>query len=910
MFVEKIFENRDGKDKSGIGIVWLLATIGNKSTYKRIPKRDIQHIQISKVCETISSTSANVNPSLTLRLSSNLLYGVSIAYKQKTQYFYVAANNTKLSIQKSALTSIMQSSIRGNDKLNADGSQNFLPLHDVLNQDIITINPDIINANPSQHLKNHSSKVRYRRKGSKEYFLYDDEAFDVHNDLCPKFNIDILNDHSVSKGKQPSSRSNRKSSLISDEGTDDISLVSVNSFIEKANKEKIDRSKFRRSDNATIFNSLFVEANGPATFHDDLNALQEMYKFNQAELEYNESRFEEDMLHGFLNLEFDDHGDIRRSDELQEKEVEKNKAEESQLQGAPIAEFSNLPNTASPMNLENQEIDIFNFKFDDPLKQTNKLEKEINGKTNNDGLLQEVLQNVNEEDIPDKQKTLSGPHNVDLVPNKSRRLKNKIGYDEIITFSNTDLQNSKAKFFKQVEEDLVRKAESRFQKIAKEILPELSDGTFKYYPFVAKSPIAKKHLLNWQAMNNPVFSRFVKDMVQNDQYAMESIKKTEVGLNDIYSTPQQQHISLEVGRDGRKSHSRSNSGSLRENFNNFFNLLDQGSVERGRERRNSNNSDPERSNLPIDAMGHFAHGGFDFGEVTNPIAVSEDFTNPLDIDLNRAIQGDFHDFEKGRIANRNTSINQSLQDALYSKDLFVTRASLMNIKRTRKSSGSNASSRSNSSSSSVAEGFDRKKIFRNNAIDEEPLLEDSLEDALSDSPIFNKLPLNNIGKNFDELNYGSKAIMQHIYGKIEPHADSGQKENHFEDDRIAAVIITREHISDHLLPYFKSRKIFGNSMVMFNFEQLVASKFSFSEKTDKKRDFSDVDVENDTTYEENKTLKKRKKHSCSKAVASNVFSCLLQLATSSIINLELAQQNTQTFGEPCLPAEINIYANF
>jgi len=85
------------KRKEGFGVIWsflfsmviinsfrLAATLGAKSTLKRLQKRDILSVDVPRACTFLS---ADDEP-LALRLSSNLMYGVTRVFSQQYQFFY------------------------------------------------------------------------------------------------------------------------------------------------------------------------------------------------------------------------------------------------------------------------------------------------------------------------------------------------------------------------------------------------------------------------------------------------------------------------------------------------------------------------------------------------------------------------------------------------------------------------------------------------------------------------------------------------------------------------------------------------------------------------------------------------------------------------------------------------------
>ncbi|KZT30569.1 hypothetical protein NEOLEDRAFT_1126157 [Neolentinus lepideus HHB14362 ss-1] len=78
-FSTELLSRRD----SGFGLLWLAATLGSKSSFKKLPKRSVLTADIAQLCGLI------VEPAepLALRLSSNLMVGVVRVYKVKQEIF-------------------------------------------------------------------------------------------------------------------------------------------------------------------------------------------------------------------------------------------------------------------------------------------------------------------------------------------------------------------------------------------------------------------------------------------------------------------------------------------------------------------------------------------------------------------------------------------------------------------------------------------------------------------------------------------------------------------------------------------------------------------------------------------------------------------------------------------------------
>ncbi|KAH8717092.1 Rec8 like protein-domain-containing protein [Phaeosphaeriaceae sp. PMI808] len=75
--------------KYGVATVWLVATLGSKSSLKRINRKQILDVDVAKACKTIVDPVAP----MALRLQGNLLYGVSRVYLQQCGYVLSDAQN-------------------------------------------------------------------------------------------------------------------------------------------------------------------------------------------------------------------------------------------------------------------------------------------------------------------------------------------------------------------------------------------------------------------------------------------------------------------------------------------------------------------------------------------------------------------------------------------------------------------------------------------------------------------------------------------------------------------------------------------------------------------------------------------------------------------------------------------------
>ncbi|OCH96110.1 hypothetical protein OBBRIDRAFT_718943 [Obba rivulosa] len=91
-FSPELLERRD----SGFGLLWYPATLGAKSSFKKLPKRSVMTADISQLCDLIAEPSEP----LALRLSSNLMIGVARVYKVKQEIFYTDVTTCFNSLKK------------------------------------------------------------------------------------------------------------------------------------------------------------------------------------------------------------------------------------------------------------------------------------------------------------------------------------------------------------------------------------------------------------------------------------------------------------------------------------------------------------------------------------------------------------------------------------------------------------------------------------------------------------------------------------------------------------------------------------------------------------------------------------------------------------------------------------------
>ncbi|KAF9478528.1 hypothetical protein BDN70DRAFT_933321 [Pholiota conissans] len=91
-FTPELLAKRD----SGFGLLWLAATLGSRSAFKKLPKRSVLTADITQLCDQIAEPAEP----LALRLSSNLMFGVVRVYKVKQDIFLNDVTNCVTSLKK------------------------------------------------------------------------------------------------------------------------------------------------------------------------------------------------------------------------------------------------------------------------------------------------------------------------------------------------------------------------------------------------------------------------------------------------------------------------------------------------------------------------------------------------------------------------------------------------------------------------------------------------------------------------------------------------------------------------------------------------------------------------------------------------------------------------------------------
>ncbi|KAL2269030.1 hypothetical protein VTJ83DRAFT_3876 [Remersonia thermophila] len=86
-----MFYSHESIQAYGVSTVWLVSTIGLRSSTKKISRKAIQEVNVQKACETILQPGAP----MALRLQGTLLYGLSRVYSQQCHYVLTDAERVQ-----------------------------------------------------------------------------------------------------------------------------------------------------------------------------------------------------------------------------------------------------------------------------------------------------------------------------------------------------------------------------------------------------------------------------------------------------------------------------------------------------------------------------------------------------------------------------------------------------------------------------------------------------------------------------------------------------------------------------------------------------------------------------------------------------------------------------------------------
>ncbi|KAK3901182.1 hypothetical protein C8A05DRAFT_35139 [Staphylotrichum tortipilum] len=118
----------------GVATVWLVSTIGFRTTTRKISRKAIQEVDVQKACETILQPGAPI----ALRLQGSLLYGLSRVYSQQCHYVLTDAERVQAHMR--AFYSAIGESGNALDPLAVKSKRNELILED---DPEFELNPDL-----------------------------------------------------------------------------------------------------------------------------------------------------------------------------------------------------------------------------------------------------------------------------------------------------------------------------------------------------------------------------------------------------------------------------------------------------------------------------------------------------------------------------------------------------------------------------------------------------------------------------------------------------------------------------------------------------------------------------------------------------------------------------------------------
>ncbi|KAF7193006.1 Meiotic recombination protein rec8 [Pseudocercospora fuligena] len=128
--------------KYGVATVWLVATLGSKSTLKKVSRKAILDVDVVKACETIE----NPDAPMALRLQSNLLYGVTRVYAQQCGYVLSDAESARNNLR-AMLRVVQQAELEKEgankgrvEQLVLQDDPDFLPGLDLMPRDLDDLN--------------------------------------------------------------------------------------------------------------------------------------------------------------------------------------------------------------------------------------------------------------------------------------------------------------------------------------------------------------------------------------------------------------------------------------------------------------------------------------------------------------------------------------------------------------------------------------------------------------------------------------------------------------------------------------------------------------------------------------------------------------------------------------------------
>ncbi|TPX61385.1 hypothetical protein SpCBS45565_g07292 [Spizellomyces sp. 'palustris'] len=84
------------KRRSGLAVVWLAATLGPKHSFKKLSKREVNGVNLVKACDFLTDPPEP----MALRLTSNLMVGVTRVYSQQYTFFHTEVKQVFMKLKR------------------------------------------------------------------------------------------------------------------------------------------------------------------------------------------------------------------------------------------------------------------------------------------------------------------------------------------------------------------------------------------------------------------------------------------------------------------------------------------------------------------------------------------------------------------------------------------------------------------------------------------------------------------------------------------------------------------------------------------------------------------------------------------------------------------------------------------
>ncbi|CAB5180968.1 uncharacterized protein OCT59_030025 [Rhizophagus irregularis] len=87
------------RKNGGFGIIWLAATLGSRSSLRKLSKKEVNSVNLIRACEYVTTPPEP----LALRLTSNLMIGITRVYHQQYHFYYTDVNGVWHSLQRALI---------------------------------------------------------------------------------------------------------------------------------------------------------------------------------------------------------------------------------------------------------------------------------------------------------------------------------------------------------------------------------------------------------------------------------------------------------------------------------------------------------------------------------------------------------------------------------------------------------------------------------------------------------------------------------------------------------------------------------------------------------------------------------------------------------------------------------------